>query len=549
MDLDSQRMLFELLGGLGIFLYGIATMRTGLQKCAGNKLKDILDRFTTNPLIGFLSGILVTAMIQSSTATTVITVGLVSVGFMTLRQAIGVILGANIGTTVTAIIIGFNIEEYSLLIIAIGSFLVFLFKKKIIQNIGQIIFGLGAMFYGLDLFRFGMEPIGKLEVFQALIVQLSSMPLLGVLLGTISTMLIHSSSAAVGILQGLYAESLLSIEAALPILYGDNIGTTVTAVIVSLGASTAAKRAAGIHVLINVIGTILFLILLKPFAAFILWNTSAMHLSPEMTIAFAHASYNISSSLLFLPFINVLILAVKKLIPGEDSVIDYRAKRLNPHLIEQSTAIALGQAKEEVIYMGKFAIKGLEDSYLFFKTKKDKYTNSSKQIAEFLNSLERKITKYLVDIGLCSLSDIELEEQNKLINTVRDIERMGYLFENIIEHSNYQMAMKVNLTNHALDGLEKMFELTVGTVQEAITALDQNNKELAKKVIEKEFLINKMEEELRSQHVNRLQSGECSPQAGIVFMDMINNLKQIGNHAVNIANRIVTEQTFYLDIR
>ncbi|WP_191090673.1 Na/Pi cotransporter family protein [Niallia endozanthoxylica] len=549
MDLESQRMLFELLGGLGIFLYGIATMRTGLQNCAGNKLKDILDRFTTNPLIGFLAGILVTVMIQSSTATTVITVGLVSVGFMTLRQAIGVILGANIGTTVTAIIIGFNIEEYSLLIIAIGSFLVFLFNKKTIQNVGQIIFGLGALFYGLDLFRLGMEPIGKLEVFKELVVQLSSMPLLGVLSGTISTMLIHSSSAAVGILQGLYADSLLSIEAALPILYGDNIGTTLTAVIVSLGASTAAKRAAGIHVLINVIGTILFLILLKPFAAFILWNTSVMHLSPEMAIAFAHAIYNILSSLLFLPFINVLILSIKKLIPGEDSVIEYRVKRLDSHLIKQSTVIALGQAKEEVIYMGKFAIKGLEDSHLFFKTKKDRYANSSKQIAEFLNSLERKITKYLVDIGLCSLSDIELEEQNKLIHTVRDIERIGHLFENIIEHSNYQLAIRVNLTDHALECLEKMFELTVGTVQESITALDQNNKELAKKVIEKEFLINKIEEELRTQHVNRLQSGEYSPQAGIVFMDMISNLEQIGNHAVNIANRIVTEQTFYSEIR
>lgn len=549
MEIDVQRMIFELLGGLGIFLYGITIMRTGLQKCAGNKIKDILDRFTSNPLIGFLAGIVVTGMIQSSTATTVITVGLVSAGFMTLRQAIGVILGANIGTTVTAFIIGINIEEYALLIIAIGAFLLFFFRKQTLKSIGQIFFGLGSLFYGMDLINQGMEPVSKLDAFQELTFQLSSTPLLGVLLGTISTMLIHSSSATIGILQGFYAESFISLEAALPILYGDNIGTTVTAVIVSIGASTAAKRTAGIHVLVNVVGMIIFLILLKPFAAVILSLTTAFHLSPEMAIAFAHGIYNILSSLLFLPFINVIIQFIQKLIPGRDSIMDYRSKRLNPRLIEQSTAIALGQAKEEVIFMGNLAIKGLEESHLFLKTRKEKLAKNSKHTEELLSNLDRKITNYLVDIGLFSLSEYESEEQKKLINTVRDIKSMGDLFENIIEHTEYHIAMKVNFSDQALVNLDEMFQLTVNTVKSAMISLDQNNKDLANQVIKKNVLIDNMIEDLRTQHVLQLQSGECSPQSGIVFIDLISNLGRIGNHAANIANSVLKEQKYFQEVR
>ncbi|WP_394232235.1 Na/Pi cotransporter family protein [Niallia oryzisoli] len=549
MEIEVQRVILELLGGLGIFFYGLSTMRMGLQKCAGNKIKDILDRYTKNPFTGFLAGILVTAMIQSSTATSVITVGLVSAGFMTLRQAIGVILGANIGTTVTAFVIGINIEEYALLIIAVGSFLLFFIKKKTVQNVGQVVFGIGALFYGLDLITLGMEPLSMLDTFHNLTLQLSSIPLLGVLLGTITTILIHSSSATIGILQGLYADHIISLEAALPILYGDNIGTTVTAVIAAIGTSTAAKRTAGIHVLINILGTIFFLILLQPFAALILWLTSVIHLSPEMAIAFAHGFYNLSSSLLFLPFINVLILLIKKLIPGDDVLIEYREKRLDPHLIVKSPSIALGQAKEEIIFMGKFAIKGLEESYHFFQKKQVKHANSARQIEDFLNNFDLKITNYLVDIESSSLSEHELKGQHNLINTVRDIEEIGDLFENILEHIDYQIAMKVNLTNHALEDLDEMFELTVDTVKTAITALDQNNKDIAKKVMEKGSLINKMVEEFRSHHVIRLQSGECSHQAGIVFIDIISNLKRIGNHAANIANSIIKVQNDYQEAR
>lgn len=262
-------MIFEFLGGLGIFLFGIKFMGDGLQKSAGDKLRDILDRFTTNPFMGVLAGIIVTVLIQSSSGTTVITVGLVSAGFMTLRQAIGVIMGANIGTTVTAFIIGIDIGEYALPIIALGSILIFFFKSNKTTSIGQIIFGFGALFYGLELMSGGMKPLRSLEAFHELTVNMSSNPILGVVIGTVFTVIVQSSSATIGILQGLYAENLINIDAALPVLFGDNIGTTITAVLASIGASVAARRAAATHVLFNLIGTAIFLILLIPFTKII----------------------------------------------------------------------------------------------------------------------------------------------------------------------------------------------------------------------------------------------------------------------------------------
>ncbi|HZH58191.1 MAG TPA: Na/Pi cotransporter family protein, partial [Metabacillus sp.] len=262
MELDIQKMIFEFIGGLGIFLFGIKYMGDGLQRSAGDKLRDILDKFTTNPIMGVLAGIIVTILIQSSSGTTVITVGLVSAGFMNLRQAIGVIMGANIGTTVTAFIIGIKVSDYALPIIAVGALLLFFFKNKRVHNLGQIVFGFGTLFYGLELMGDGMKPLRSLEAFHDLTVSMSSNPLLGVLVGTIFTVIVQSSSATIGILQELFGQGLVDINAALPVLFGDNIGTTITAVLASIGASVAARRAALTHVIFNLIGTTVFLIFL-----------------------------------------------------------------------------------------------------------------------------------------------------------------------------------------------------------------------------------------------------------------------------------------------
>jgi phosphate:Na+ symporter len=542
MELNLQEMLFEFFGGLGIFLYGIKFMGDGLQKSAGERLRDVLDRFTTNPVMGVLAGLIVTVLVQSSSATTVITVGLVSAGFMTLRQAIGVIMGANIGTTITAFIIGIDVGEYALPIIALGSILLFFFKNKKVHNVGQIVFGFGALFYGLELMSGGMKPLRSLESFHELTVELSSNPILGVVIGTLFTVIVQSSSATIGILQGLHAENLINLDGALPVLFGDNIGTTITAVLAAIGTSVAAKRAAATHVLFNLIGTTIFLILLNPFTAVIEMFRENLGLNPEMTIAFAHGIFNTTNTLVQLPFVAGLAFIVTKLIPGEDAIVDYKAQHLDPVFIEQSPSIALGQAKEEVLRMGQFALKGLEETNQFLKTKNTKHSSTAYQLEDAINNLDRKITDYLVDLATSSLSEHESEEHSMLIDTVRDIERIGDHFENILELIEYQQANKVKITESAMDDLETMFNLTVRTVEEALQALDQKNLEAASEVVKKENEIDSMERSLRKQHILRMNEGSCSGQAGIVFVDIISNLERIGDHAVNIAEYVLGDQ-------
>ncbi|MGN7399660.1 Na/Pi cotransporter family protein [Cytobacillus praedii] len=535
-------MIFEFLGGLGIFLYGIKTMGDGLQKSAGDRLRDLLDRFTTNPVMGVFAGMLVTILIQSSSATTVITVGLVSAGFMTLRQAIGVIMGANIGTTVTAFIIGIDVGAYALPIIALGAVLLFFFKSQKIHNIGQIVFGFGALFYGLELMSGGMKPLRTLEAFHELTLNMSQNPILGVIVGTVFTVIVQSSSATIGILQGLFSEQLIDIHAALPVLFGDNIGTTITAVLAAIGTSVAAKRAAAVHVLFNLIGTTVFLILLKPFTLLIEWIQTGMGLNPEMTIAFAHGIFNASNTIIQLPFVAVLAIIVTKLIPGEDAVMEYKAKHLDPVFIQQSPSIALGQAKEEVLRMGQFAIRGLGETCEFLKTKNTKHASNAMQLEDAINNLDRKITDYLIELSTSSLTAHESEEHTMLMDTVRDIERIGDHYENIIELAEYQQANKVQISVNASADLEEMFQLTISTVKESIHALDHKDRLAALDVVKKEEAIDKMERKLRKQHILRLNEGLCSAQAGIVYVDIVSNLERIGDHAVNIAEAILGEE-------
>ncbi|WP_339146904.1 MULTISPECIES: Na/Pi cotransporter family protein [unclassified Sutcliffiella] len=542
MELDVQRLIFEFFGGLGIFLFGIKYMGDGLQKSAGDKLRDILDRFTTNPFMGVLAGILVTILIQSSSGTTALTVGLVSAGFMSLRQAIGVIMGANVGTTVTAFIIGIKIDEYALPIIALGAVLLFFFKNQKIQYFGQIVFGFGALFYGLKTMGDGLKPLREVQAFIDLTVSMSDNPILGVVVGTVFTVLVQSSSATIGILQELYGQGAINLDAALPVLFGDNIGTTITAVLAAIGASVAARRAALSHVIFNLVGTTIVLLLLIPFEQFVLFLQSSLNLNPHMTIAFAHGSFNIANVIIQFPFIGLLALIATKIIPGDDAIVEYKAKHLDPIFIEQSPSLALGQAKEEVLRMGEFSVVGLESTHNYLKTGTSKYSEQAYSLEDAINNLDRKITDYLVKLSSASLSDSESEEHSTLMDTVRDIERIGDHFENIVELVDYQIRNKVELTDKAEKDLEEMFTLTQSTVKEAIEALRTNNKDLANDVRLKEDQIDKMERSLRKKHILRMNEGLCTGQAGIVFVDIISNLERIGDHAVNIAEAVLGEE-------
>jgi phosphate:Na+ symporter len=539
MELNWQEMIFQFLGGLGIFLFAIKYMGDGLQKAAGNRLRDILDRFTTNPFMGVLVGIIVTVLIQSSSGTTVITVGLVSAGFMTLRQAIGVIMGANIGTTVTAFIIGLDVGAYALPIMAVGAFLIFFIKKNQIKNLGEVIFGFGGLFLGLELMSGGMKPLRELQSFTDLTLSMSDQPILGVVVGTIFTLIVQSSSATVGILQGLYAENLVDLKAALPILFGDNIGTTITAVLASIGASVAARRAAATHVLFNVIGSVIFLILLIPFTAYVEWISSVLALESKMQIAFAHGSFNVANTIIQFPLIGAWAWLVTKLIPGEDVTIEYRPKHLDYHFIQQSPSVAIGQAKEEVIRMGDFSIQGLSVTYDYLKTGEKKFAETAYQIEDAINNLDREITNYLIQISSVNISPDESAHHVTLMETVRDIERIGDHFENIIELIDYRDVNRVTLSEDAMDDLSEMFTLTIETVQKAVQSLDLNDMDLARTVTQKEDLIDKMERKFRKNHILRLNERSCSAQAGMVFVDIVSNLERIGDHAVNIAEAIL----------
>lgn len=443
--MDAKEMLFMFLGGLGIFLYGIRSMSDGLQKTAGDRLRTILEKLTSNPVLGVIAGALVTAIIQSSSGTTVLTVGLVNAGLLNLRQAIGIIMGANIGTTITSFIIGFKITEYSLPIIAVGAFLIFFSKRKNVNYWGQAIFGFGLLFLGLDLMSTGMKPLRNSEVFLDLMQTLSDQPILGVLVGTVFTMIVQSSSATIGILQGLAESGAITFEQSLPILFGDNIGTTITAALAAIGTSVAAKRAALSHVLFNVIGTLIFLPLYKTgiYPAFVQWIAGDMNI--KMQIAWAHATFNITNTLIQLPFIGVLAYIVTKLIPGEDTTIQYGPQYLDKRFLT-NPAVALGQATNELIRMGNLAKESLTDVIDYFFTGDEKKKISSIQKEEVINDLDKKITDYLVILSQSSLSRHESNVSTLLLQTINDIERVGDHAENLLELSEYAREHKLSFS-------------------------------------------------------------------------------------------------------
>ncbi|MBZ4221997.1 Na/Pi cotransporter family protein [Bacillus wiedmannii] len=542
MEYNVQDMIFQFIGGLGIFLFGIKYMGDGLQQAAGDRLRDILDRFTTNPLMGVLAGMLVTVLIQSSSGTTALTVGLVSAGFMTLRQAIGVIMGANIGTTVTAFIIGIKIGEYALPVMAIGAILLFFFKNKKVHSVGQVVFGFGMLFFGLELMSAGMKPLRSLESFQELMVSMSDNPILGIIVGTVFTLIVQSSSATIGILQELFGQGAIDLQASLPVLFGDNIGTTITAVLAAIGTSIAARRAALVHVIFNIIGTIIFTILLVPFTSLIQYFQTSLNLNPEMTIAFAHGTFNVTNTIIQFPFIAVLAWIVTKIIRGEDSSINFKPQHLNPIFIEQSPAIALTEAQKEVVRMAEFSLHGLKEANQYLNTQDKKHENMATQLEGAINNLDKKIIEYLVLLSEKPLSPTDSEKHSVLAGVVGDIERVGDHVENLVELVDFQISNRVSLSDEALAELNEMLELTISTLQDAVEALTNFDTELAQTVIAKERKIDQMERVLRKRHVLRLNERSCSGDASIIFVDMVSNLERIGDHAVNIADGVLGEQ-------
>ena len=542
MSINWQEIAFHFLGGLGLFLYSIKTMGDGLQQAAGDRLRFYIDKYTSNPFFGILVGIGMTALIQSSSGVTVITVGLVSAGLLTLRQAIGIVMGANIGTTVTSFIIGFKLGDYALPMLFLGAVCLFFTKNRSINNIGRIIFGVGGIFFALNLMSGAMEPLKDLQVFRDYMVELSKNPILGVFVGTGLTLLIQASSATIGILQNLYASNLIDLQGALPVLFGDNIGTTITAIIASLGANIAAKRVAAAHVAFNVIGTIICIIFLVPFTSLIQWFESFLNLAPEMTIAFAHGTFNITNTIIQFPFIGALAFVVTKLIPGEDEVVKYEPLYLDQQLIKQAPSIALGNAKKELLHLGNYAAKAFDLSYDYIIKSDEKLAEKGHKTEEAINTIDEQLTRYLISLSGEALSQKESEILTNILDSSRDLERIGDHAEALINLNDYLQRKNVQFSEAALEELAEIYLKTSEFVKDALESVENNDLEKAQALIERHEDINNMERVLRKTHIKRLNNGECSTQAGVNFIDIISHYTRVSDHAMNLAEKVLAEQ-------
>ena len=537
--INFQQMAFTFLGGLGLFLFCIKYMGDGLQIAAGDRLKFILDKYTTSPFLGVLVGIFVTALIQSSSGTSVITIGLVGAGLLTLRQAIGIIMGANIGTTITTFIIGFNISAYALPILFIGAFCLFFVKIEKVNNVGRILFGFGGVFFSLTLMSGAMAPLKYLPAFKDVMVSLSGSPILGVFIGTTITVLVQASSATISILQNIYQEGLIPLKAALPVLFGDNIGTTITAIIAVIGSNTSAKRLAASHVMFNVIGTVIFLIFLTPFSMFVAKMEQILHLNPKMAIAFAHGSFNMMTTVLLFPFIGVLEYLVVKIIKDkkEDEEEAYKTT-LDPALIT-APVIALGQVKQELLTMTGFALKNFKTSVSYFFDRDEKLFEKVEKREEKINTVDQEITKYLALLSKQDFGEKEGEEIATYLDLCRDIERVGDHAHGIVKDVKYGISKKFKFSDTAYAEIKELEEIVENMIETATIALKESSIDKAVEVIDLHNKEREKEKKIRKNHIKRLSEQTCEIKAGLSFVDLVLHFTRIADHTRNIAERVL----------
>lgn len=533
-----MNIAISLIGGLGMFLYGMNVMGDGLQKAAGEKLKKIIEMLTTNKIMGVLVGTLVTAIIQSSSATTVMTIGFVNAGIMSLQQAVGVIMGANVGTTVTAQLVSFNIEKYAPIAIGIGMAFWFFTKKKNVKNISEILIGFGILFVGMNFMKAAAAPVSEMPQVHDAMLYLSKNPVLGILAGFVITGTIQSSSASIGILIVLASQGLLPITAALPVLYGDNIGTCVTSLLSTVGASRNARRAAIMHLCFNVIGTLLFIIVLsKPIVALV---TSIDPTNVPRQIANAHTLFNVVNVIVLLPFSSYLVKLATKLVPyteDEDLENIHTTKFLDERILE-TPSIALSNTVDEVIRMASRSTRALDSAYDAVKTFSHEKREKTFEYEKMINTLQLDITNFLFALSNRNLSDLERIKADVLFHVVNDIERVGDHADNIAEISQFMEDKKVKFTDDATKELDNLFELASKNFYDSITALKTSDFELAATITDREREINILEQNARNSHMVRLRSGTCSVEAGIYFLDIISNLERISDHSINITEEL-----------
>ena len=559
MSIADIEMLFKFVGGLGMFLYGMHVMADGLQKSAGGKMKQLLGILTNHRILGVLVGALVTAVIQSSSATTVMVVGFVNAGIISLTQAVGVIMGANIGTTITAWLVSMSEwgqmlkpEFFAPLLIGLGAFVVLFVNKEKYRQVGEILVGFVVLFIGLSFMSSSITPYKDAPIFAIAFQVLGKNPVLGILTGAVVTAIIQSSSASVGILQTLALNGVVSWNSAIYITLGQNIGTCVTALISSAGANRTAKRAAVIHLLFNVIGAVVFGILM-----FIVFTMNPAFAGGNVTsvgISVFHTVFNISNTLILFPFAKQLVTLSgriirerpEQLVAAEISSVSVEEEILErPHLdlrILSSPSFAIQSAAEQVIHMGELAREHVVVSMGSVYDVSEEKIHKSDILEKTLDVFEKDLTEYLVHLSHESLTEKQIQTVSHLLFTVSDMERIGDHCDNIAEIAESMIQGNVQLSPDAVEDLRDIEDVVLKAVDLAISSRSKESIMDAKRVYMLEDDVDSMEEDMRHNHMERLSKGLCSADTGIVFLDILSNLERISDHAVNIAEYVEAEK-------
>lgn len=551
--------LFSLFGGLGMFLYGMTVMSDGMQKAASSKMSKFLNIVTENRVMAVILGAGITALVQSSSATTVMVVGFVNAGILNLSQSVGIIMGANIGTTITAWMVSltqvsgsalsiFKPEFFAPLLVGFGSFRLLFGKKGNDDLLADFCVGVGLIFIGLEFMSSAVSPYANSPIFSRAFQIMGGNPILGILAGAVVTGLIQSSAASVSILQTLALSGAVPRVAGFYITLGQNIGTCVTAMISSAGASRTAKRAAMIHLLFNVTGAVLFGILIflmsLPFASFFQGRLSPVEIS------LFHTIFNISCTIVLYPFADLLVALSGKLVletkkdkeeaenPNHYTEVE---KSLIQHLdlrILESPAIAIAAAKSEVVNMARITEENIHHATdILLEEKTEEIPEIFKQ-EKVIDNMQKLLTEYLIHIGNLSLNEMQKLEVNNMFNTITDIERAGDHAENIAEQAQFAEEHAISFSEIGQDDIRKISKTVVESFHASIEAFEKNNLDMVVRTAHLEDQVDEMEEDMRETHIERLNSGACAPQAGVVFLDVISDLERISDHADNIAGYV-----------
>lgn len=552
---EKLQIIFGLLGGLAVFIYGMNMMSECLQKAAGERMKNILSMLTRNPVMGALAGALVTAVLQSSSATTVMAIGFVSAGLMTLPQAISIIFGANIGTTITAQIIAFKLSDYIYLIIFVGFIISFIVKSEKMKNIGQTVFAFGLLFLGIETMGSVMKPLASSPVFTNMIAKVADAPVLGVLVGTLMTLVVQSSSATIAVLQNFAAQpaadgvsSIIGLAGAIPILFGDNIGTTITALLASVGQTRDAKRTALAHCVFNISGCLLFIWFVRPFAALI------QYLSPKgpevevisRQIANAHTTFNLIMVLIWVPLIALMVKIVMTLIPeGRKEKPDPKEPLyLDENLIAQPV-VALQMVAREVMHCADVVNQMLDAVSRASKKAEPGALNQIEEHSQVVSSLYGKINEYLSELFASGvLTEVQATQTAGLMYVLGDIDRLGYLSKEVSANLKEKAEKEYAYSEEAMQDLQQSLGMVQEMFNEAVGILRTGDLSNARKLQKKRDHVLNMDIKMRKDHVQRVNEGKCKANLTVPFNQILHSIDRMGNTCVNIADASINGTCF-----